>query len=74
MVMALVSAWVYLNWNTEYFTAGLVMLAVYNTLWGILHHYLDKTLNRKVAFEYLVMMVFVISFLFASHNFNQRII
>ncbi len=74
LVMAIVSLWVYSNWNTEYFAAGVVMLAVYNTLWGILHHYLDHTLTRKVAFEYLVMMIFVISVLFASHNFNQRVI
>lgn len=74
LVMGLVSLWVYNYWNTEYLTAGLVMLAVYNTLWGILHNYLDKTLTYKVAFEYLVMMIFIVSFLFASHNFNQKVI
>jgi hypothetical protein len=73
-VLGIVSLWVYGNWSSEYFTGGLVMLAVYNFLWGILHHYLEKTLTRKVVFEYFVMMVFVISFLFASHNFNQRVI
>jgi len=74
MVMAIVSLWVYNNWSTEYFTAGLVMLAVYNMLWGLLHHHLDKTLTRRVVFEYLVMMVLIMSLLFASHNFNQRVI
>lgn len=74
LMMGIVSIWVYSNWSTEYFTGGLVMLAMYNTLWGILHHYLDKTLSRRVLFEYLVMTVFIISALFASHNFNQRVI
>ncbi|OGE88095.1 MAG: hypothetical protein A3J07_01540 [Candidatus Doudnabacteria bacterium RIFCSPLOWO2_02_FULL_49_13] len=74
LVMAIVSLWVYSNWNTQYFTAGVVMLAVYNSLWGILHHYLDGTLTRKIVFEYLVMMILVVSVLFASHNFNQRIV
>lgn len=74
LALGLVSLWVYANWNTQYFTAGLVMLSVYNTLWGILHHYLDKTLTRKVVFEYIVMMIFIVSLLFASHNFNQRVI
>ncbi|MEJ0020968.1 MAG: hypothetical protein WDN47_00105 [Candidatus Doudnabacteria bacterium] len=74
LVMGIVSVWVYNYWNTEYFTAGLVMVAVYNMLWGILHHYLDKTLTQKVVFEYLAMMILIISFLFASHNFNQRVI
>ncbi len=74
MLMGFVSVWVLSNWSSEYFTAGLVMLAVYNTLWGLLHHYLDKTLSRKVVFEYFAMMILIISFLFASHNFNQRVI
>jgi len=74
MAMGITAIWVYGNWNTEYFTAGLVMLATYNTLWGLLHHHLDKTLTRKVAFEYIAMMVLIVSFLFASHNFNQRVI
>ena len=71
--MAVVSYWVYQNWNTQYFSGGLVLLAVYNMLWGILHNYLDKTLTRKIVFEYFIMMVLIISVLLASHNFNQRI-
>ncbi len=74
LTMGIVSLWVYHNWNTQYFSGGLVMLAVYNTMWGLLHNYLDKTLTRRVIFDYLVMTVFIISVLFASHNFNQRII
>ena len=50
------------------------MLAVYNTLWGLLHHYLDQTLTRRVVLDYLMMAVFVISVLLASHNFHQQII
>ncbi|OGE82105.1 MAG: hypothetical protein A3B10_00690 [Candidatus Doudnabacteria bacterium RIFCSPLOWO2_01_FULL_44_21] len=73
-VVGLVSIWVYSHWNTQYFTGGLVMLAVYNTLWGLLHHYLEHTLSRKIVFEYLLMMIFIISFLLASHNFNQKVI
>ena len=73
-MMALVSFWVYSNWNSEYLTAGLVMLAVYNAAWGILHHRLDNTLTKKVAFEYLAMMVFIVTLVFAGHNFNQRIL
>lgn len=74
MIMGLVSLWVYVNWNSEYFTAGLVMLAVYNALWGILHHHLDHNLTNKIVFEYLAMMIFIVTLIFASHNFSQRII
>ncbi len=72
--MGVISLWVFQNWGSEYLTAGLVMLAVYNTLWGILHHKLENTLTKKMAFEYIAMMVLVVSIVFASHNFNQRII
>ncbi len=74
LAMAVLSLWVYTNWSSEYLTAGLVMLAVYNALWGILHHYLDNTLTKKIVFEYLAMMVFIITIVFASHNFNQRVL
>jgi hypothetical protein len=73
LAMGIIAAWVYTYWNAEYFTGGLVMLAVYNTMWGILHHQLDKTLSRKIVFEYVLMMILIISFLFAGHNFNQRV-
>lgn len=73
LILGIVSVLVYSNWNTEYFTAGLVLLAVYNCLWGILHHHLDRTLSRRLVFEYVVMMLFVVSFLLASHNFDQRV-
>jgi hypothetical protein len=74
VVQALSAYWIYANWNTEYFAAGVAMVAVYNTLWGLLHHHLDKNLSRKVVFEYLTMLVLVISILFANHNFNQKVI
>ncbi len=73
LAQSVVALWVYNNWNSEYFTAGIVMAATYNTFWGILHHYIENTLSKKVIFEYLAMMVLVVSFLFASHNFNQRV-
>ncbi|MEO8065742.1 MAG: hypothetical protein ABI643_02710 [Candidatus Doudnabacteria bacterium] len=74
LAMGLVSLWVYSFWNYEYFTAGLVMLAVYNMFWGLLHNHLDKTLSRVVVFEYLAMMALLITILLATHNFNQRVI
>ncbi len=74
LTMGIVSLWVYSNWSNEYFTAGLVMLAVYNACWGILHHYLENTLNKKIAFEYLAMMAFIVVLIFASHNFHQQVV
>lgn len=74
LVMGIIAAWVYTFWNAEYFTGGLVMLTVYNSMWGIFHHHLDKTLSRKLALEYVLMMILVISILLAGHNFNQRVI
>ena len=74
LILAGVSMLVYRFWNTQYFAAGLVMLAVYNTLWGLLHHHLEQTLTKKIVFEYLAMTALVISLLLGSHNFDQRIV
>ncbi|MBX4191176.1 MAG: hypothetical protein KW804_00010 [Candidatus Doudnabacteria bacterium] len=74
VVMAVTALWIYVNWSTDYFTAGLVMLAVYNAMWGILHHHLDHNLTKKIAFEYVAMMLLIVSFVLAGHNFNQKVI
>lgn len=74
LAMGIVSLWVYHNWNTEYLTGGLIMLAIYNFMWGLLHHHIEKTLTKKIFLEYSLMMILVVSLVLASHNFNQRVI
>ena len=64
---------VYQFWNSEYFTGGLVLLSVYNFMWGILHHRMDKTLNAKVIGEYFFITVLLLSILISTHNFGPRI-
>ena len=73
MLTALIAWWVYDFWNHNYLTAALVVLGIYNTFWGILHHSLEKSLTKKVIVEYLFMMALILSILFASHNFGARI-
>ena len=74
LLMACCSLWVYHNWNTEYFAAALGLVAIYNMFWGLLHNYLDKTLDKKIALEYLAMMILILSLILASHNFSQKVI
>lgn len=72
-VVAVVGIAVFRVWETNYFTGGLVILAVYNFFWGLTHHYLDGNLNKKVFWEYSLMTFLVLSFLLASHDFASRI-
>jgi len=72
-IVSIASVWVYFYWNTNYLTGGLVMLAVYNSLWGMLHHHLDNNLTCKLVVEYLLMLVFALSILFTTHDFSSRI-
>jgi hypothetical protein len=72
-VTAAVSFWIYEVWNWYYLTAGLILLAVYNTCWGILHHYLDNNLTKRLAWEYLFLLFLALSILLASHNFSPHI-
>lgn len=60
-------------WNTEYFTAAMIVLAAYNTLWAFMHHTLDRTFSTKLAFEYLILAILVVSIIFATHNFSPRL-
>jgi hypothetical protein len=73
-LVSVVALWVYKFWNMDYFTGGLVMLAFYNAFWGMIHHFLEKSLTKKVFWEYFFMLILVISILLASHNFGQRVI
>jgi len=73
LVIALVSNFVYMRWQINYLTGGLVMSVVYNSLWGMLHHYLDRNLTKKLVFEYVLMTILILSFIFASHDFTPRI-
>ncbi|MBX4204818.1 MAG: hypothetical protein KW788_01355 [Candidatus Doudnabacteria bacterium] len=74
VIMGFVGTWVYSNWTYQYFTGALILLAMYNTVWGFIHHSLDRTFTTKVALEYLVMGILVVSIIFATHNFGTRII
>lgn len=73
-VCSLASFWVYQYWNWNYLSGALIVLAIYNTLWGFLHHHLEKTLTRKLVVEYTLMLVVILSILIAGTNFSSRII
>ncbi len=73
LVTAAVSYWIYQVWNYVYLTAALVLLAVYNTCWGALHHYWDNNLTKRLAIEYIILLLLVLSILLASHDFTPRI-
>jgi hypothetical protein len=65
---------VYLNWGYNYYTAALIVSVAYNLCWGVLHRYLDRTLTRKLLWEYVFMFVVVVSFILATHDFKGRIL
>lgn len=73
LAVCLVGFWIYNIWNHDYLTGSLLILAVYNTCWGILHHFLDNNLTKKLAWEYLIMMALIVSILLASHDFMPRV-
>lgn len=73
MFMALVFASVFQNWNVNYYTAGLMVGVVYNGAWSVLHRYLDRTLTWKILWEYVFMLIVLISLILATHDFQGRI-
>ncbi|HYC79475.1 MAG TPA: hypothetical protein VEC17_00420 [Candidatus Binatia bacterium] len=73
ILLTLVFTVIYQGWNVNYYTAGLMVAVVYNTCWGVLHQYLEKTLTRKVLWEYIFMMVVLVSIILSTHDFQGRI-
>jgi len=74
VLIGLAAIWIYRVWSVEYFTAALALLALYNTLWGLIHHYIDRTLTARITFEYIIMAVVVLSIVYATHNFANRLV
>jgi hypothetical protein len=72
-VVSAAAFWVYAYWGAAYLTGALVVLAVYNVMWGLLHHHLDKNLTKKIVIEYILMTMVLLSLLIGSHDFMPRI-
>lgn len=72
-LVAVVAYLVFIYWGSGYLTGALVVLAVYNVCWGVLHHYLDNNLTKKIAIEYVLMTMVVLSLLLGGHDFMPRI-
>lgn len=64
----------YFFWNVNYFSGALVLTAIYNTVWGIIHHrWIDKNLTRQMVYEYLAVLFVILVIVFSSTNFAERI-
>ncbi len=73
VLVTLVFSVVYLKWNQNYYSAGLISAVVYTACWEIFHKHLDKALTRRMFWEYVLMLVVLISFILSTHDFQGRI-
>lgn len=61
-------------WNVNFYSAGLVLSALYNTSWGLIQHrFIDRNLTRKIAYEYLAVLFVILVVLFSTTNFAEKI-
>ncbi len=67
------SYFVYKLWNVNYFSAGLFMTAVYNFLWNVFYHRINKTLNLRVLGEQLTIFILIVVMVLGVTNFKARI-
>lgn len=68
------AAIIYAVWNVNYFSGALAITAVYSTIWGLIQHkFIDKNLNREIAYEYLAVLFVVLAIIFSTTNFSERI-
>lgn len=74
LILGVSAFFLYYFWNVNYFSGALVLTAVYNTIWGIIHHkWIDKNLTRKMVYEYLAVLFVILVIVFSSTNFAERI-
>jgi hypothetical protein len=73
LAMCAVSYFVFAYWNVNYFSAGLLMAAVYNLMWGMLFHSVNQRFTRDNIFENLIIFVIMVVIVFGTTNFAERI-
>ncbi len=72
--LGLLGYFVYLFWGYEYLTASIFLAAFYNMLWGIFHHSLEGTLNKRVFWETVIVSIFIAVMAIGSTNFKAQIL
>ncbi len=65
---------VYMFWGYEYLTASIFLAAFYNMFWGIFHHSLEGTLNKRVFWETIIVSIFIAVFALSATNFRAQIL
>lgn len=65
---------IYFFWNVNFYSGALVLAAIYNAVWGIVHHkYIDQNLTRQIVYEYLAVLFVILVIVFGTTNFAERI-
>lgn len=73
LAMGVVSFFVFKYWNVNYFSAGIFMAAVYNLLWFMAFHSINKNLTRHAVLEQVAIFALIAIMVFGSTNFKARI-
>ena len=74
-ILTAVSLFLFVSWSVNFYSAALALSAIYNTIWGIVHHkYIDRNLTREIVYEYLAVLFVILVIVFSSTNFSQKVL
>ena len=73
VLMCIASYFIYIYWNVNYFTAGLLMTAFYNLMWGIFFHSVNKNFTKENILENFAIFILMVVLVFGTTNFAERI-
>jgi len=59
--------WVLCFLPLEYFVAGLLITILFYTLWGLIHHQFEGSLNYKIVLEYLLVALIIFIFILGKN-------
>lgn len=73
LVVGTMALLIYGVWTVNFYTAGLLLAGVLHLFWGLSAEHLQKTLTRRVVFEYILAFALVIFIVLSTTNFSARI-
>ena len=74
LLQAVAGFFVYRFWGLNFYTAAILLVIIYNLMWGVFHYYLDGALTKKAFLEILIISLLTAAMIFGATNFRARIL
>ncbi len=60
------TAWALIFWPTGYLISGIILAVIFYIFWGLISHYFEETLTKRVVLEYIILGTIVLIIILRS--------